>query len=129
MLNRSQRRAYAKAIKKNPAACICPECGYLTLFKTTHLDASESSNGKPGTAVMCTICDKIIRDGEEVTKLVPPGITLPLTLDKFDKAILWEAEHPSKPTKEEKNNDNSRMQSGDTETYRESSKIPEIHNG
>ena len=129
MLNRFQRRAYAKAIKKNPAACICPECGYLTLFKTTHLDANESSNGKPGTALMCMVCEKIIRDGEEVTKLVPPGITLPLTLDKFDKALLWEAEHPSDPMKEEENNDNSRMQSGDTEAYRESSEISADNDG
>lgn len=117
MLNREQRRAYQRIIKHNPAASVCPECGYLTLFKTTHIDASESADGKPGTALMCTICDKIIREGEEVTKLVPPGITLPLSLDKFDKALLWEAEHPSEPVKEEENNDDSGMQGGDPEAH------------
>ena len=113
MLNREQRRAYQKKIKKNSAASICPECGHLALFYTTSL-------GEKNTVVKCQICDKTIREGEEVTKLVPPGITLPLPLERFDKALLWEASHPSE---EEVKNDNSGVQSGDSEAHRESAEI------
>lgn len=115
-MNREQRRLYQRKIKKNPAASICPECGQLTLFYTTAL-------GEKETVVKCQICDRTIREGEEVTKLVPPGITLPLSLDRFDKALLWEAEHPSEPVKEEVKDDNSGMSSGDPKTHRESAEI------
>ena len=53
MLNREQRRAYQKKIKKNSAASICPECGNLALFYTTSL-------GEKNTVVKCQICDKTI---------------------------------------------------------------------
>ena len=112
-MNREQRRAYQKKIKHNFAASICPECGYLSLFYTTSL-------GENNTVVKCQICDKTIREGEEVTKLVPPGITLPAPLKMFDNALLYEAQHPS-PSKEDESNDNSGMSSGDTETHREGS--------
>lgn len=119
MLNREQRRAYQKKIKKNSAASICPECGNLTLFYTTSL-------GEKNTVVKCQTCDATIREGEEVTKLVPPGITLPLSLDRFDQALLWEASHPRE---EEVKNDNSGVQSGDTEAHRESSEVSADNDG
>lgn len=119
MMNREQRRAYVKRIKKNSAASICPECGNLALFYTTSL-------GEKNTVVKCQVCDATIREGAEVTKLVPPGITLPLPLAAFDRALLYEASHPDK---EEKEDDNSGMSSGDTETYRESSEVSENTNG
>ena len=48
MMNREQRRAYVKRIKKNSAASICPECGNLALFYTTSL-------GEKNTVVKCQI--------------------------------------------------------------------------
>ena len=87
MLNREQRRAYQKKIKKNPAASLCPECGNLALFYTTSL-------GEKNTVIKCQICDKTVREGAEVTKLVPPGITLPLSLSQFDQAVEFEKNHP-----------------------------------
>lgn len=92
-MNREQRRRFQKKVHKNPALSICPECGYQTLFYTTRLDNH--------TVVKCEICDKTIREGAEVEKLVPPGIILPLTLEAFDKALLWEASHPSEEKKDE----------------------------
>ena len=92
-MNREQRRKYEREIKKEKAASKCPECGHLALFYT-------AARGEKDTVVKCPVCGKIICEGEEVTKLVPPGITIPLPIEQFKKVLLFEASRV-----EEKKND------------------------
>lgn len=54
------------------------------------------------TAIKCEICDSIIYSGEDVEKLVPVGIRLPLPLDIFDYALR----HPEVYQEEQTKNDN-----------------------
>ena len=84
MLNREQRRKFQRGLKHNKAASICPECGKLSLFFT-------DARGPKDTVVICRICDAVVREGEEVTKLIPPGIWLPNKLEIFDQFLLAEA--------------------------------------
>lgn len=102
MLNREQRRAFMKRNKKNSALCRCPKCGYDTLFYTTTLSNLDQS--EKHIVIKCSICDATVRDNEEVGKLVPPGITLPCTLDMFDKAMIYEAERAVKEKINEERN-------------------------
>lgn len=50
------------------------------------------------TAIKCEVCDNIIYKGEEVEKLIPPGVILPLPLYVFDYALR----HPEVILEEEK---------------------------
>ena len=83
-MNREQRRKYAKKVKNDKAASICPECGNKARFFTT-------ARGEKDTVLKCEVCGKIVREGEELTKLMPPGLYLPLPLEALDKALLYEA--------------------------------------
>lgn len=83
-MNREQRRAYARRIKNDPLASVCPECGAKARFFTR-------ARGEKDTVVKCEVCGNIVREGEEVTKLVPPGIYIPMPLAAFDMALLAEA--------------------------------------
>ena len=83
-MNREQRRKYAKQIKNDRTASICPECGQKSRFFTT-------ARGEKDTVLKCEVCNAIIREGEELTKLLPPGIYLPLPLEALDRALLAEA--------------------------------------
>lgn len=83
-MNRKQRRKYAKQIKNDKMASICPECGNKARFFTT-------ARGEKDTVLKCECCGAIVREGEELTKLMPPGIYLPLPLDALDRALLAEA--------------------------------------
>ena len=92
-MNREQRRKYAKQIKNDRIASICPECGQKSRFYTT-------ARGEKDTVLKCEVCGEIVREGEELTKLIPPGIYCPIPLDALDKALLAEA---SKVEEEKKN--------------------------
>lgn len=83
-MNREQRRKYAKQIKNDKIASICPECGHKARFFTT-------ARGEKDTVLKCEVCNAIVREGEELTKMMPPGLYLPLPLEKLDKALLYEA--------------------------------------
>ena len=110
MMNRNERRKYQKEIKKDKRASKCPQCGYRSLFYTISMPTGNydvvtnedgTTENKPlfETAVKCEICGTTIYQGPDVTKLVPPGIYLPLPLDIFDYALR----HPEMG--EENNND------------------------
>lgn len=88
-MNREQRRAYDRKVKKQSNASICPECGHLAMFYTKHFVTSPEDKGS--TVLVCERCDAIVREGEELTKLMPPGLYLPTTLEVLDKALLMEA--------------------------------------
>lgn len=83
-MNREQRRKYAKQIKHSKTASICPECGHKSQFYTT-------ARGEKDTVLKCEVCHAIVREGEELTKLIPPGLYLPVPLDVLDKLLLEEA--------------------------------------
>ncbi len=98
MKNRAQRRDYERQIKKDKRASKCPKCGYRSLFysaqvPTGEFDVETNEDGttktivKKTTAIKCEVCDEIIYMGEDVEKLVPAGIILPLPLDIFDYAL------------------------------------------
>ena len=83
-MNRAQRRSYAKKIKNDKAASICPECGNKARFYT-------SARGEKDTVLKCEVCGKVIREGEELTKLIPPDIYFPAPLAALDQMLLDEA--------------------------------------
>lgn len=110
-MNREQRRAYDKRIRHQANASVCPECNHLATFYT-------AARGEKDTVLKCERCGAIVREGEELTKMMPPGLYLPTTLNVLDKALLMEASRVDEP-KEDEDNDDSGMQSGDTEAHRE----------
>ena len=79
MMNREQRRKYAKAIKNDHAASICPKCGNKSRYRSKTVNTD--------TALICEVCGEIVRHGPDVTKAVPPGIILPMSLEVFDNFI------------------------------------------
>jgi ribosomal protein L32 len=86
-MNREERRRYHKKIKNRKEASICPYCNNLSLFLAT-------SRGENDTVVKCEICGEIIFEGSEVTRIIPPGIYLPLPISMF-KTILEEEKKKS----------------------------------
>lgn len=88
-MNREQRRKYAKRIKNDRTASICPECGNKARFFSTKKENEE-------TALICECCGKIVRQGADITKSVPPGIYLPITLDMFDLMLTSVKENEEK---------------------------------
>ena len=103
-MNRAERRAYEKSIHNDKRASICPKCKGKALFYTIgELKPEAQNKEKPekedfNTKVICERCKATIYEGDEVSKLVPPGIYLPLPLDIFDYALY----HPE-VTKPENN--------------------------
>lgn len=79
MLNREQRRNYAKLIKNSKNVSICPVCGTKARFY------SEKINEE--THILCEVCANGVRSGDVITRCVPPGILLPMTLEVLDKFI------------------------------------------
>lgn len=103
MLNREQRRAYARKIKNNPAASICPECGNKALFYTTQVSYPNMDTGVTvNFEVRCQVCDKTVLEGEDVKRVAPPGITLPVPLEQFKKIVIYEAERAAREEAEKK---------------------------
>jgi transcription elongation factor Elf1 len=78
MMNRAQRRAYEKRIRHDPAASICPQCGHKSKFYT-------AARGEKDTVIKCEYCDAVVREGEDITKAIPPGIYIPNKLDVIDE--------------------------------------------
>ena len=93
MKNREERRAYERKIKNDKRASKCPVCSHLSLFYTkATLKPYEGTKEKFekedfDTQVCCESCGAVIYEGEEVSKLIPPGVYLPLPLDIFDYAL------------------------------------------
>jgi len=84
-MNREQRRKYDREVKQRKmSTSICPECNHLAAFYT-------HARGSKDTVLICERCGAIVREGEELTKLMPPGLYLPFSLEKLDKALLYEA--------------------------------------
>lgn len=102
MRNREERRAYERKIRNDKRASKCPICGHLSLFFTkATLKPYEGIKEKFekedfDTQVCCENCGAVIYGGEEVSKLIPPGVYLPLPLDIFDYALR----HPEITDKE-----------------------------
>lgn len=95
-MNRAQRRSYYKQIKNDKTASICPECNQLTKFYTR-------ARGAQDTVLICEVCGAIVREGEELTKVIPPGIYCPVSLDVLDKLLLEEASRINNDVKENPN--------------------------
>ena len=84
-MNREQRRKYDREIKQRKlSTSICPECNHMAAFYT-------HARGSKDTVLLCERCGAIVREGKELTKMMPPGIYLPLPLEALDKALLYEA--------------------------------------
>ena len=96
MMNRAQRREYAKSIKHAKNASICPVCGKKARFFTR-------ARGEKDTVLICEVCNNIVREGQKVTSLLVPGIYLPLSLDLFDKVL--ESYDPTKEKETETENE------------------------
>lgn len=79
-MNREQRRKYERQIKKVKYASICPVCGLKARFISTRKTGDE-------TSLICEACGQVVRSGPDITKSVPPGIVLPMELDKLDMMI------------------------------------------
>lgn len=84
-MNREQRRKYDKEVKNDKIASICPECNNKSRFYT-------HARGEKDTVLYCERCGAIVREGEELTKLIPPGLYLPIPLKTLDNMLLAEAE-------------------------------------
>ena len=103
-MNRAERRAYEKSIHNDKRASICPKCEGKALFYTIgELKPEAQNKEKPekedfNTKVICERCKATIYEGDEISKLVPPGIYLSLPLDIFDYAL-----HHPEITKPENN--------------------------
>ena len=93
MMNREDRRKYEKRIRNDKRAFKCPLCGKLALFYTTAelkpYEGTKETFDKDDfeTALRCEVCKQIIHTGPEVTKLIPPGVYLPIPLDIFEYAL------------------------------------------
>ena len=80
MLNRAQYRAYLQKNKKNKSLSVCPKCNHKSLFYST-------ARGENDTVIKCDVCGDIIFEGPDITRMVPPGIYLPLPLDIFEMVL------------------------------------------
>lgn len=87
-MNREQRRAYDRKIKKMTNASICPKCGHLAMFYTRNLITSQEDKGS--TVLICERCETIVREGIELNRLIPPGIYLPIPLSTLDQLLIAE---------------------------------------
>ena len=106
MLNREQRRKYQNSIKNNKAKSKCPLCGYESCFVSVPvLKPYEGVKEKFvaedfDTVIKCEICDGTVLEGPSITKLIRPGIRLPLPLDIFQMALQYEENHSEEEVKE-----------------------------
>ena len=103
-MNREQRRKYQNSIKNNKAKSKCPLCGYESCFVSVPvLKPYEGVKEKFvaedfDVVIKCEICDGTVLEGPSITKLIRPGVRLPLPLDVFTMALQYEE-------KEENNNE------------------------
>ncbi len=101
MMNREQRRKYASKIKGDKRASECPLCHNISLFYTEPQlkpyegMKEEFTKDDFDTVVKCEVCGQVVLANEAVTRLIQPGIYLPLPLDIFTMALKYEEEHPT----------------------------------
>lgn len=112
MLNREQRRRYERQIKKVKYASICPECGMKVRFMSTRQKASE-------TSLVCEVCGATVRSGENVTRSIPPGMYLPMPLDRFDRMVEEMLAEDQKRAEEEATQENPSNGSNEEEVPKE----------
>ena len=93
-MNREQRRKYDKQVKNAQYTSICPECNAKARFYST-------ARGEKDTVLKCERCGAIVREGEELTRMMPPGIYLPMPLRSLDTALLMEAARIEKEKEKE----------------------------
>ena len=107
MMNREQRRAYETKIKNDKRASVCPKCGYKSLFYSApQLKPYEGVKEKFvaedfDVVIKCEVCDEVVLANEAVTKLIRPGVYLPLPLDIFELALKYEEEKENDVDKSE----------------------------
>lgn len=105
MLNREQRRKYQNSIKNNKAKSKCPLCGYESCFVSVPVLKPYEGTKETfvaedfDTVIKCEICNGTVLEGPSITKLIRPGIRLPLPLDVFQMALQYEEEHPEEAEK------------------------------
>ena len=98
MLNREQRRAYATKIKNDKRASECPLCHYKSLFFTEPQllpykgEKTEFTKDDFKVVVKCEVCGQVVLDSPAVTKLIQPGVYIPLPIDIFIMALKHEEE-------------------------------------
>lgn len=98
-MNREQRRAYAAKIKGDKRASKCPLCGYKSLFYSQPVlkpyEGTKETFVKEDfdVVIKCEVCGGTVLANEAVTKLIRPGVYLPLPLDIFTMALQYEEEH------------------------------------
>ena len=107
MMNREQRRKYEAKIKNDKRASICPKCGYKSLFYSQPvLKPYEGTKEKFvaedfDVVIKCEVCGETVLANPAVTKLIRPGVYLPMPLDIFQMALKYEDEHPEEETTNE----------------------------
>lgn len=107
MRNREERRAYEKKIHNDKRASKCPICKHISLFYSVgELKPEAKEKEKPekedfNTKIICENCGTTVYEGEDVSKLIPPGIYLPMKIDIFEYALRHKKEL------EEKENNNN----------------------
>ena len=93
MKNRAERRAYERKIKNDKRASKCPICKHTSLFFTKAVLKPEVEKKEEydkedfNTEIVCENCGAVVYSGEEVSKLLPPGVYLPLPLDIVEYAL------------------------------------------
>ena len=104
MMNRELRRKYESKIKNDKRASKCPLCGYKSLFysepvlKPYEGEKTEFTKDDFDVVIKCEVCDGVVLAKEAVTKLIRPGVYLPMPLDIFQMALKYEEEHPDEGT-------------------------------
>ena len=84
----------------------CPKCGYDSLFVTVPVLKPYEGVKEKFVAedfdivVKCEICDSTVLESETLTKLIAPGVYLPLPLDIFEMALKYENSHPEEKVNE-----------------------------
>lgn len=107
MMNREQRRAYAAKIKNDKRASECPLCHTKALFYTEPQllpyegEKEKFTKDDFKVVVKCEACRQVVLDSPAVTKLIQPGVYLPLPIDVFITALKYEEEHPEEEKTEE----------------------------
>ena len=99
-MNREQRRKYEHQIGNDKRASICPLCNTKALFysepvlKPYEGEKTEFTKDDFDVVIKCDACHRTVLANPAVSKLIRPGIYLPLPLDIFEKALKYEEEHP-----------------------------------
>lgn len=107
MMNRKERRKYASKIKNDKRASVCPLCGYKSLFYSApqlkpYEGTKETFVAEDfDTVIKCEVCGGVVLANDAVTKLIRPGVYLPMALDIFQMALKYEEEHPEEENKDE----------------------------